>query len=330
MPMTTPALALAALLQLTQEEAPPPEPPAPAAAEAPAPTDSAPTQAQPETAPEKRELSRITLKDGQELRGVVVRQDERVVVVELGQGEQLELPARLVKSVKAEPNARVRDNGEVWFQDPNRTRYLYAPSAMMLRGGEGYFSQKELLFTSVNYGLTDFLTLQAGAVLPFWLVDGGFNFIGGLKVGGEVAPRVHLAAGAQALFLPSNLLGGASGGVSAAGVVFGTATYGTPDAHLSLGVGTPFIFDDPGSQVFPGTLLLTASGNLRLTQRLSLVSENWVVPSLADSLSDGTLPMVNSLAARIFGEKWAVDVGLIRVPQVPIPIPWLDFTYNFG
>jgi hypothetical protein len=319
MPMTTPTLALAILLQLTQEEAPPPEPPAPAATEAPA-----PTQAQPEKAPEKRELSRITLKDGQELRGVVVRRDERVVVVELAQGERLELPARLVKSVDVEQNAKVRANGEIWFQDPNRTRYLYAPSAMMLRKGEGYFSQKELLFTSVNYGLTDFLTVQAGAVLPAWLVDGGFNFIGGFKVGGEVADRIHLAAGAQALVLPGASLG-------TVGILFGTATYGTPDAHLSLGLGTPFIFSNgSGSNAFARDVLVAVSGNLRLTRQVALVTENWVVPSLADNFSDRTLPMVNSLAVRMLGEKWAVDLGLIRVPQVGFPIPWLDFTYNFG
>jgi len=25
-----------------------------------------------------------------------------------------------------------------------------------------------------------------------------------------------------------------------------------------------------------------------------------------------------------------VDIGVIRVAQAPIPIPWLDFSYNFG
>jgi hypothetical protein len=320
-----------ALLQLTQEEAAPTEPPARAAAEAPAPSDALSSQAPPETPPEKPELSRITLKDGQVLRGVVVRQDAQVVVVELAQGGRMELPAGLVKSVDVELHARVRDNGEIWFQDPNRTRYLYAPSAMMLRRGEGYFSQKELFFTSMNYGVTDFLSVQAGAVLPAWLMSGGANFIGGLKLGGSVTDRLHLAAGAQALVLPSNILGGTRNMVSTAGLVFGMATYGTPDAHLSLGVGTPFIFDDPGTEVLPGDVLVTVNGNLRVSQRLALVTENWLIPTVFARHPERAYPMVNSLALRIFGERWAVDLGAVHVSQLPaVPIPWLDFTYNFG
>ena len=312
--MTAPALALAALLQLTQEQAPPSEPPAPAAAEAPAPTDKA---------SEERMLSRITLKDGQVLRGVVVRQDERVLVVELADGERMELSVRLVKSITLEDNAKVGDNGEIWFQDPNRTRYLYAPSAMMLRKGEGYFSQKQLLFSSVNYGLTDYLTVQAGAVLPAWLTSGGFNFIGGVKVGGSVTDRLHLAAGAQVLTMPG------SSWIGTAGLLFGTTTYGTPDAHLSLGVGTPVVISGGlGQELFPRDVILTVSGNVRVGQRVALITENWALPTLL--YRNGALPMANSLAARIFGEQWAVDIGVIRVAQVPIPIPWLDFSYNFG
>src|SRR5688572_11492312 len=119
---TTTSLALAALLTLAQEEAAPPEPPAPAVEEAPPPAEPAPTAAAPEEAPreeapapEKRELSRITLKDGQVLRGVVTRQDDQAVVVELATGGRMELPAQLVASVETEPTAQVRDNGEVWF-----------------------------------------------------------------------------------------------------------------------------------------------------------------------------------------------------------------------
>lgn len=326
MPTTT-SLALSMLLTLTQQEATRPEPPDSAAPQAPASAEAAPTPV-PEEAlaaeapPVKRELSRITLKDGQELRGVVVHRDARIVVVELATGGRLELPAAQVEKVEAEPHAQVRANGEVWFQDPNRTRYLYAPSGMMLRQGEGYFSQKELFFSSMNYGLTDNVTVQVGAVVPAWLAEGGFNIIGGVKVGGSVTDKLHLAIGAQALFLPS-LLGGNGG---ALGFLFGTGTYGTPDAHVSLAVGKPFTLAS-GEELLNRHYIVAVSGNVRMTQTLSLVTENWVMPTLFDSTP---LPMINSLALRFFGEHWAVDLGAIHIPDVSIPIPWLDFTYNFG
>ncbi|MFY0565909.1 hypothetical protein ACN28E_18960 [Archangium lansingense] len=333
---TTTSLALALALTLTQQEVTPAEPPVPSAVvETPAPSEPVSAEATAAPAPEsalateedpgKRQLSRITLKDGQELHGVVVRQDNRIVVVELADGDRLELPARQVKSIVAERNAQVRDNGEIWFQDPNRTRYLYAPSGMMLRQGEGYFSQKELFFSSINYGLTDHITLQAGAVLPAWLIDGGFNLIGGVKVGASVGDKLHLAVGAQGLVLPG-LSGGGFG--STVGFLFGTATYGTPDAHLSVALGKPFMLSNNQDAISP-YYIVAVSGNVRVTQRLALVTENWLVPNLDVNLG-GELPMLNSLAVRIFGESWAVDLGAIRVPGTIIPIPWVDFAYNFG
>ncbi|WP_143196169.1 hypothetical protein [Archangium sp. Cb G35] len=320
----TTSLALAAVLTLAPQDATPPESSVPAATESPAPSMSAPAEATAPAESGKRELSRITLKDGQELHGVVVRQDSQVVVLELADGDRMELPARQVKDIAVERNAQVRDNGEIWFQDPNRTRYLYAPTGMMLRQGEGYFSQKELFFSSLNYGLTDHITVQAGAVVPAWLLGApGFNFIGGIKVGGSVGDRLHLAAGAQGLFLPG--IGGMGGAV---GFVFGTATYGTPDAHLSVGLGKPFTLTNSGGSL-DSTIITTLSGNLRLSQRVALVTENWLMPTFIES-GNSQLPMINSLAVRLFGESWAVDLGGIRVPGLSLPIPWVDFAYNFG
>lgn len=326
MPTTT-SLALSILLTLTQQEVTRPESPAPASEEAPSPSEAEPTPVPEEAratevAPEKRELSRITLKDGQELRGVVVHRDARLVVVELATGGRLELPATQVERVEAEPHAQVRANGEVWFQDPNRTRYLYAPSGMMLRQGEGYFSQKELFFSSLSYGLTDNITVQVGAVLPLWLIESGANFIGGIKVGGSVTDRLHLALGAQALVIP----GLSSGSVVGMGFLFGTATYGTPDAHVSLALGKPLTFGSNES-VLNRHYIVAVSGNVRMSRTVALVSENWALPTLFEN---DPFPMVNSLALRIFGEHWSVDLGGVRIPEVPIPIPWLDFTYNFG
>ena len=53
-----------------------------------------------------------------------------------------------------------------------------------------------------------------------------------------------------------------------------------------------------------------------------------MAPSLIQSTA--SLPMLNSFGARLFGERWAVDLGAIYVHGVTIPIPWVDFVYNFG
>ena len=318
--MTTFPLALAVALHLLGQEAPRPEsvPPPPE------PIESEPARAPiPESPPSRSPvLSRVTLRDGQVLRGFVVQRDEQHVVLELADGNRVDLAARTVERVEEEPNARVTHGGEIWIQDPNRTRYFYAPSAMMLHQGEGYFSQRELIFSSFNYGLTDHITVQAGAVVPAWFVQGGFNFIGAIKVGGSLSDRVHLAAGAQALVIP-----GFTSDIGVVGLVFGTLTYGTPDAHVSVAVGAPFQLTNASGKL-ANDYIITLSGSLRVSQRVGLITENWLLPTWVQA--GLTPPMINSAGVRLFGEHWAVDLGAIHVPSVDIPIPWVDFTYNFG
>ena len=54
------------------------------------------------------------------------------------------------------------------YSQKNRagTRYLYAPTAIPLEKGTGYFSQKELVMSSVAYGLTDNISVLGGTPLP--------------------------------------------------------------------------------------------------------------------------------------------------------------------
>jgi hypothetical protein len=76
-----------------------------------------------------------------------------------------------------------------------------------------------------------------------------------------------------------------------------------------------------GPRFFVGTL----GGSLRLTNRLAAVTEHWV---LFGYMAEPT--MLNSLGLRILGERWGVDLGAVRVPNVAIPIPWVNFSWHWG
>lgn len=279
---------------------------------------------------EERVISEITLADGQQLRGYVVEETDENYVLELAAGGRMEIASSSVKSVRV--NERITADaktGELREGDPNRTRYFYSPSAHMLKAGEGYFSQKELLFSSVAYGVTDNISVLAGAVLPFWFMGNGsgFNFIFGAKAGGEVAPGVHLAAGAETLMLPGFGYS-SSPSMLFAGFLFGTATFGDEEQHLSVSVGRPFFFSRFGSGA-PAELIATLSGSIRVHKHVALVTENWLIPS--STMTVGFF----SGGLRLMAGRIAVDLGAI-VPATstygasPIPLPWLDFTYNFG
>lgn len=265
-------------------------------------------------------ISRIELKDGQTLLGRVVEQDEKSLTVEMPVGGRVVLERALIKAIKVVANARVMPSGQVWMPNPNRDRYLLIPSAMMLKQGDFYFSQTQLFVSTMTVGLADNLTLVVGGLLPLWFVHDGFNFIGGLKVGFSVNEYLHFAGGAQTIVIP--------GESTAVGFFYGTTTVGTGNANVSVAVGAPFAIYRRDSDL--GKVIVIASGNIRLTRGLALVTENWFITRPATYYSSNNLDVVLSLAARAFGEQWAVDVGALRIPGADFPVPWVNFTYHWN
>ena len=65
-----------------------------------------------------------------------------------------------------EPESNYRSPGGFKHPNPAASRYLYAPSSINMKAGQGYVSQK-LVFTSVAYAPTDNFTLLFGTFTPF-------------------------------------------------------------------------------------------------------------------------------------------------------------------
>lgn len=281
----------------------------------------------------------VVLDDGQVLQGLVEKEADGSVLLTLGSGSTLRFPAVIVREVRplatkplplpaAAPGAAINrpstDPNAPWDPDPNKSRYLYAPSAFALGQGRGYVSQKELILTEAAIGVTDWWDIQAGTSIPLLFVDGAANALLGTKVSFRVAKDLHLAFGGQSLFVVDG----------AVGLGFGTLTYGTPDRHISLsagGIGGAF----NGTVETIGTVLVTLSGNYRLGPRTALVSENWFLIGGELQNASGDVFVVPSLAVRMFGPAFATDLGLVPLisldsDQVVIPIPWVGFTWNYG
>jgi hypothetical protein len=307
-----------------------PPPPAPADW---ARVEAGAAEAEPEPPPER--AVRVKLKDGQTLLGRLVQErPDGAVVLRLGSGALVLLAGDAVAEVQADPAATPTAAGETWFPDANRTRYLYGPSAMMLRRNEFSFSQTELVLSTFSWGATDWLSVQAGTAVPAWFIPplpSAANFLVSVKAGGRLLENFHLAGGVQTVVLPA--VGGSSYFPFLLGLGFLTATVGSPDLHASVSFALPFSSAGLGFSA----PILTLSGSWRLLRGLALVTEHWVVLALSQaSLAFGGGPFLvtDGLAVRIMGEHVAVDLGLLTLYAsgyfVPFPIPWLTFTYNFS
>jgi len=197
--------------------------------------------------------------------------------------------------------------------DSGRTRYLFAPSALLLRGGEVVLSQTELVFTSVALGLGGHATVLAGSVLPALLSGAnGMNLALEVKVGWSAAALVHLAAGLETVALP-NVAG-----------FYGLAvvTLGREAWNATLGAGAPLAA--LGTDGAPGPPLFFAAAGVRAGRHLALATEHWLFPTRPE------LPLVSAGALRVLAGRVAIGVGAARVAPLRVPLPWVDLAVRVG
>ena len=269
-------------------------------------------------------LLSFTLSNGTRLTGRIVRENKLTGQLDilLISGERRSIfrsDIAVQSKVQQKPVNVV--NGKIWEDNPNRTRHLWSPSAMPLKKGEGYLSQKEFVFTSYSVGLTDNFAILVGTLVPaLFAGPEGLNVIGAIKVADQVRDKIYIGGGIETMVIPR---------AGVAGVPFASFTYGEPDAQVSLNLGKPFALDSDSADF--GTALVSVSGMWRFRGDFGLVSENIFLPEVKTSDGWGMLS-VHGLAFRSIRESTAWDLGFVSITGFGgfIPIPWFDWTWHFS
>ncbi|PKD43893.1 hypothetical protein CWD77_08955 [Rhodohalobacter barkolensis] len=204
--------------------------------------------------------------------------------------------------------------GEYWFENPQGNRYFFAPNAIGLKNGNGYYQNAWILFNNVNYGISNNFSLGAGTIpvflfgttsVPFWILP---------KLSIPVSnDNLHLGAGA----LIGGVMGEDSGGF---GLFYGNTTVGDRDKNLTIGLGYAY-----AGGTWSNTPLINISGLYRSSKSIQWLAEIYFLPGIEES-------GVGIFGGRWAPEKFAVDFGL-ATPLSNfdfIGIPWLGITIPFG
>ncbi len=206
-----------------------------------------------------------------------------------------------------ETDAGRMHNGQYWPPNPNATRLFFAPTGQMIKKGEGYFSDYEIFFPGVAYGVTDNLTIGGGVSLFPAGVDEQLYYVTP-KIGRSFGEQLHAAAGL--------LLVGSQG--ETGGIGYGVGTLGDGDRSVTLGLGYGFA----GGEVESKPLVMLG-GEKRVSRRIAVVSENYILPIEDDNV-------VYSLGIRFIGEKITTDLALVNVVGSGIiGVPYVDFVFKF-
>lgn len=260
------------------------------------------------------ELHRVETLDGNVLIGILVSEDDERITIRVESMGEIVIERVRIKSLTRLEDGKMK-NGEYWYPNPSATRYFFAPNAIGLKKGTGYYQNAWILFNNVNFGLSDHFSIGGGIVpmflfgvseTPVWILP---------KVTFPVSEdQFHLGAGA--------MLGGVVGADSdLVGIFYGVGTLGDRERNLTVGVGYGYA----GSEIST-TPVINISGLIRTGRRIYLLSENYFVPEAG---STGVV----SFGMRWTAENFAVDFGLFTPLENNygwIGLPWLGVNIPFG
>ena len=270
-----------------------------------------PAQTHPET-----KIVVIAILDGTEIIGIIQKETESTYSVKSPAGLLTEIPKTSVAKISTFEGKII--NGKIYFPDPNKSMYLFAPSAFPIGHNKSYCRDFCLFFPSYNRGLTNTVSLQAGA----FVFPGADFSTTPIVLSGKISlppiGQTQIAGGVMYISFPAQSDVSFGGGFA-----FGTATLGNRFSHLSSSLGWGF-FQVENRWEFQSEPIIVLSGNYRISNSIAFVGEWWRFPG-----SDlGETPFM--ISGRFIGRKIAVDIGVITtLHSVGFGIPLLNFTYHF-
>lgn len=250
----------------------------------------------------------VTMQNGVEYKGKIIAKNDKIIVLATVNGK-IDLIATNVKTIEEE-----KYQGKYSYDNPTPSKYFLGGSAIPLKKGKGHYNNSLLILNSVNYGISDHVSIGGGLEFislfqgyPIWFVNS--------KVGFQVSEKVHLGGGVA-------VLGFLGEGYGALG--YGMTTFGNTEKNISIGVGYTFgeNIDDNSDNNTP---LFMISGIYRITRIVALMSENLIV-----SDDSGEVFHTGVHGVRLLSRRHSFDIGLMSSSSSSgFVAPYVSYTKSF-
>ncbi len=264
-----------------------------------------------------KKIYTVRTQQNQTYQGELISENEQEMQLKDLGGVNITILKSQIKRIEID-EVSITTHKKVWLQTPNRTRYLLTPTGFGLKKKEGYYQNVYFFLNNFNYGLTDHVSL-GGGVEVISLFAGSPIFFLMPKLSLPISPKWNAAGG----LLYMNMLGKYNPLGRGFGIGYGVLTYGTENTNITAGLGYGFY-----DREWTKRPIFTLSGTVRLSNRVALVSENWVIPD------GGAEQYFVSYGARFMWRKLAFDVAFIRNPLLfddtfYLGVPFLDLVVKF-
>ncbi len=257
----------------------------------------------------------IETRDGNEYFGKILKRDGGEIVLETENLGIINIRMENVRSMKVVNPQQVKD-GEVWMENPQATRYFWAPNGYGLKKGEGYYQNVWVMFNQVSVGVTDNFSVGLGTV-PLFLFSGPTPV--------WITPKVSIPIKKDKINVGAGALVGAVVGEesSSFGLAYGVLTLGSRNKNINIGLGYGFIDGE-----WANSPTITLSALIRTGKRGYFVTENYLLDT-----GDANLVLL-SAGGRVVWNRISLDYGGLIPAGTDIDqlfiIPWLGFVVPFG
>ncbi|MBV5312471.1 MAG: hypothetical protein JZU47_04190 [Prolixibacteraceae bacterium] len=259
--------------------------------------------------------TRIETVDGNEYIGIILEQTSEKIRLKTENLGEISITATQIKKITP-VNQLIAKDGTFWLDNPQATRYFWAPNGYNLKQGEGYYQNVWILFNQAVYGLTDHFSAGVG-VVPLFLFAGTSTpaWITAKFSMPVVENKFNLGVGA----LAGTVIGEQNTGF---GILYGISTFGTKDKNLNVGLGWAFA---GGEMAKKPTLNISAM--IRTGPKGYFITENYFIGT-----SDEFVVMM-MLGGRRIIKGTGLDFGVVmpfasEMDQF-FAIPWLGLTVPF-
>ena len=262
-------------------------------------------------------LFQVATADGNEYTGIIIAQDTSVLILQTEKLGTLTFAKKDIARIQLIDPEKLKE-GIYWADNPQSTRYLWAPNGYGLKKGEAYYQNIWVLFNQVSFGVSNNFSVGAG-MLPLFLFAGA-------PTPAWITPKFSIPVkkdkfniGAGALL--ATVLGESETGF---GLLYGIATFGSRDRNLSVGLGYGF-----AGGGWADSPTVSISGLIRTGARSYIITENYYIDGGYD-----TNLILASAGFRWIIKKAGLDFGLVLPYESSMEsvffIPWLGITIPFG
>ncbi len=254
--------------------------------------------------------------DGNEYIGIILEQTTETIRIKTDKLGEISIPRAEIKRITQLTATKSKD-GTYWLDNPQATRYFWAPNGYSLKKGEGYYQNVWVLFNQAVYGLTDHFSAGVG-VMPLFLFGGASTpaWITAKFSVPVVKDKFNMGAGA----LIGTVIGEEDAGF---GILYGITTIGSKDQNLNIGLGWGF-----AGREMAKNPTVNIGGMIRTGAKGYFITENYFIGTPDNFI------VLMSVGGRRIIQRAGLDFGAFIPIGADIDsfvaIPWLGLTIPFG